>query len=73
MGSGSVQIYSWYFDTRDGELEVGTAARLLNYGSLCSGYGAGDVDDGGDGFRRRGCVLKVGWMRDYGSHYCASW
>lgn len=27
-GSGSVPSYSWHFDTRDGELAVGTAARM---------------------------------------------
>lgn len=59
MESGSVQIYSWHFDTRDRELAVGTAARMWNYGSLCSGHQVGDVGVGvgGEGFRRRRCGL----------------
>ncbi len=75
MESGSVQIHSWHFDTRDRELAVGTAARMWNYGSLCSGHQVGDVGVGvgGEGFRRRRCGLQVGWMSGFGSHCWPSW
>ena len=51
----SGQIYSWHFDTRDGELVAETPARRLNYyHSLGTGDRGGDLYVGGDEIRRRG-------------------